>query len=178
MDQDNQTPEQQARDNIDKMLKEAGWIAQHKKKLDFNAGLGIAVREWGTEVGPSDCVLFVDRKPVGVVEAKPESWGQNITVVEEQSGGYAGAPLKIIENEDPLPLIYESTGVVTRFTDTLGNARSTALPGPTCGTISYCIFCVSQKAYSCERVSVTKIATADREQLVEGNFSTPFSLQS
>ncbi len=50
----NQTPEQKARDNIDKMLDEAGWKVQDKKKIDFNAGLGIAVREYDTDVGPAD----------------------------------------------------------------------------------------------------------------------------
>ena len=57
------------------------------------------------------------RQPLGVVEAKPENWGQNITVVEEQSGGYASANLKWVNNTEPLPFVYESTGVVTRFTD-------------------------------------------------------------
>ena len=46
---------------------------------------GVAVREYQTDVGPADYVLFVDKKPVGVVEAKPKVWGQKITTVEEQS---------------------------------------------------------------------------------------------
>jgi len=41
----NQTPEQKARDNIDAMLEHAGWNVQDKKKIDFKAGLGIAVRK-------------------------------------------------------------------------------------------------------------------------------------
>ena len=65
MEQRNQTPEQMARDNIDEMLKQAGWVVQHKKKIDFNAGLGIAVREYDTDVGPADYALFVDKKAVG-----------------------------------------------------------------------------------------------------------------
>ena len=64
------------------------------KKIDFNAGLGIAIREYDTDVGPADYAHFVDKKAVGVVEAKSEVWGQNITTVEEQSGGYAAANLK------------------------------------------------------------------------------------
>ncbi len=62
-------------------------------------------------------MLFVDGKAVGVIEAKPEDWGQKITTVEEQSGGYAAAKLKWINNKEPLPFVYESTGVITRFTD-------------------------------------------------------------
>ena len=113
----NQTPEQAARDKIDRMLFDSGWIVQDKTKIDFSAGLGIAVREYQTDVGPVDYVLFVDKKPVGVVEAKPEDWGHKITTVEEQSGAYAAAKFKWINNQEPLPFVYESTGVLTRFTD-------------------------------------------------------------
>ena len=97
MSEINRFPEQLARDKIDVMLEQAGWKVQPKDKIDFRAGLGIAVREYQTSVGPADYVLFVDKKPVGVVEAKPEDWGHNITVVEEQSGGYASAKLKWVE---------------------------------------------------------------------------------
>ena len=111
------TPEQKARDKIDAMLNQAGWKVQSKDMLDFNAGAGIAVREYQTDVGPADYVLFVDKKAVGVVEAKPEELGHNITTVELQSGTYAAAKLKWVNNQEPLPFVYESTGVVTRFTD-------------------------------------------------------------
>jgi len=113
----NQNPEQIARDHIDKMLSLSGWLVQDKKAIDLSAGLGIAVREYTTDVGPADYVLFVDKKPVGVIEAKPDTWGQKITVVEEQSGNYAAAQLKWVNNKEPLPFVYESTAVVTRFTD-------------------------------------------------------------
>ncbi len=114
----NRTPEQKARDNIDAMLEQAGWKMQSKNKIDFSAGSGIAVREYQTDVGPADYVLFIGKKPVGVVEAKPEHRGQDITTVEEQSGSYATANLKWLNNKEPLPFVYESTGVLTRFTDT------------------------------------------------------------
>ena len=113
----NQTPEQEARDKIDAMLGQAGWKVQSKKRIDLGAGLGIAVREYQTDIGPADYVLFVDKKPVGVVEAKPENWGHNITTVEEQSGSYASAKLKWLNKTEPLPFVYESTGVLTRFTN-------------------------------------------------------------
>lgn len=113
----NQNPEQRARDRIDALLIEAGWKVQDNKKVDFNAGLGIAVREFQTDIGPADYALFVDCKAVGIIEAKPEDWGHKITTVEEQSASYAGAQLKWVKNKEPLPLVYESTGVVTRFTD-------------------------------------------------------------
>ena len=112
----NQNPEQIARDNIDKLLRNAGWAIQSAKKVNWNESLGIAIKEYQTDVGPADYVLFVDRKPVGIVEAKKEDVGQNLSTVEEQSSGYANAKLKYLNN-DPLRFVYESTGALTRFTD-------------------------------------------------------------
>ena len=112
----NQTPEQLARDRIDQKLLAAGWIIQEKNRIDFSAGLGIAVKEYLTQNGPADYVLFIDRKPVGVIEAKREDMAQNLTATEGQSSGYAESKLKNIDNQ-PLSFIYESTGVVTRFTN-------------------------------------------------------------
>ena len=117
MPSDNRTPEQAARDNIDSKLTQAGWAVQDNRKIDFGAAPGIAVCEYPTDAGRADYALFVDRKPAGVVEAKPESWGQKITTVEEQSGRYAAASLKWVDNQAPLPFVYESTGALTRFTD-------------------------------------------------------------
>jgi type I restriction enzyme R subunit len=112
----NQNPEQIARDGIDQMLVDAGWVVQSKNKVNIAANKGVAVREYQTDVGPADYVLFVDRKPVGIIEAKREEEGHRLTVVEEQSTEYAKAKLKYLDN-DPLPFVYESTGTVTRFTD-------------------------------------------------------------
>ncbi len=112
----NQNPEQIARDRIDQMLIDADWTVQSKKKIDLSVSKGVAVREYQTNIGPADYVLFVDRKPVGIIEAKREDEGHRLTVVEEQSSDYANAKLKYLDN-DPLPFVYESTGLITRFTD-------------------------------------------------------------
>ena len=112
----NQNPEQKARDNIDKQLLACGWIIQDKKKFNLAAGLGIAIREYQTDIGPADYVLFVDKKPVGIIEAKREEEGVRLTSVEDQSSQYANAKLRLLNN-DPLPFVYESTGEITRFTD-------------------------------------------------------------
>ena len=112
----NQDPEDTARDRIDDRLREVGWNVQNKDALDFNVGMGIAVREYQTDIGPADYILFTDRQAVGVIEAKPDSWGAKLTTVEEQSEGYANATLKWIKNSQPLPFMYESTGQITRFT--------------------------------------------------------------
>jgi type I restriction enzyme R subunit len=114
---ENQNPEQKARDTIDALLEQAGWVVQSKNKFDLNAGLGIAVREYQTDIGPADYVLFVDRKACGVIEAKKEDLGHKLTEVELQTEGYAAAKLKWVNNKEPLPFLYESTGIITRFTD-------------------------------------------------------------
>lgn len=112
----NQNPEQLARDLIDLMLEQAGWLVQSKDQINLGAGIGVAVREYQTDVGPADYILFVNRHPVGLIEAKREDEGYKLTTVEEQSGKYANAKLKYLNNE-PLPFVYESTGTLTRFTD-------------------------------------------------------------
>ena len=70
--------------------------------------------------GDADSVLFVDRKAVGVIEAKNE--GTPLTGVEWQSAKYkTGLPDTIPALTKPLPFPYESTGAETRFTN--GSAR-------------------------------------------------------
>lgn len=114
----NQNPEQVARDAIDGQLLAAGWKIQAKNAIDLQDGEGQAVREYVTDTGPADYVLFVDGQPVGVIEAKKETLGHNITTVEDQTAEYASAKLKWIQNSgQPLPFLYEATGVLTRFTD-------------------------------------------------------------
>jgi type I restriction enzyme R subunit len=117
MDYKNQNPEQIARDNIDRMLAESGWAVQDKNTVNFNASLGVAVKEYPTDSGPADYVLFVDRQPMGVIEAKREEEGFRLTKIEDQSGDYAKAKLKWIAHSQPMPFIYESTGALTRFRD-------------------------------------------------------------
>ncbi|HOE92033.1 MAG TPA: DEAD/DEAH box helicase family protein, partial [Candidatus Cloacimonadota bacterium] len=104
-------------DTIDLMLRNAGWSVQSKNRINFSESRGIAVREYQTDIGPADYVLFVDRKPVGVIEAKKIEEGQNLTVAEDQSYGYSVANLKYFLEKKSLPFIYESTGILIKFTD-------------------------------------------------------------
>ncbi|MDF1615744.1 DEAD/DEAH box helicase family protein [Desulfurivibrio alkaliphilus] len=113
----NQNPEQIARDRIDRQLALAGWVVQDNRAIDFNADPGIAVREYRTDVGPADYVLFVNGQAAGVIEAKAEEQGHKLTTVEDQSGRYASAKLKWVNNNTPLPLVCEATGIITRLTD-------------------------------------------------------------
>ena len=112
----NQNPEQIARDHIDRLLADSGWVVQDFKKLNLAAGMGVAVREYKTDVGPADYVLFVEGKPVGVIEAKRVEEGGKMSAHESQVEEYSKAKLRYINNE-PLPFVYLSTGEVTRFAD-------------------------------------------------------------
>lgn len=98
------------------MLVECGWLVQPKSKLNLAAGLGVAVTEYRTDTGPVDYLLFIDRKPIGIIEAKKAEEGVRLTMVEDQSLRYAEGKLKYFDNA-PLHFAYESTGEVTRFTD-------------------------------------------------------------
>ncbi|OFY68543.1 MAG: restriction endonuclease subunit R [Bacteroidetes bacterium RBG_13_43_22] len=112
----NQNPEQIARDNIDRQLIASGWIIQGIKDVNLHRGTGVAVKEYQTDAGPADYVLFVEGKPCGVIEAKREEEAHKLNIHEDQTEGYAFATLKHLKN-DPLPFVYLSTGEVTRFTD-------------------------------------------------------------
>lgn len=113
----NKNAEQIARDQIDDQLAAAGWIVQSRADPNFAAAPAIAVREYPTDIGPADYVLFLNQQPIGIVEAKPEDWGHKLINVEAQAEGYAAAKLKWFTNKEPLPFVYEATGALTRFTD-------------------------------------------------------------
>lgn len=115
----NQNPEQIARDKIDQMLVDAGWLVQSKDEVNLSAGKGVALRETNTESGSADYILFVNSKAVGVIEAKAEDLGFKLLQVEEQSVRYSKDAIKIgkFTLESEKPFVYESTGTVTRFTD-------------------------------------------------------------
>ena len=81
----NKTPEQKARDNIDRILERSGWAVVDKNDINRSLGPGIAVREYQTDVGPSGYVLFVDREPIGVIEAKKEEEGHRLSVHGQQA---------------------------------------------------------------------------------------------
>jgi len=109
-------PEEKARITIDKLLELAGWKVQDYKELNLSASTGVAVREFPLKNGTADYLLFVEKKAVGVIEAKPE--GTTLSGVAEQTGAYiTGIPENLITIEEPLPFAYESTGIETFFRD-------------------------------------------------------------
>ena len=111
------TPEEKARQTIDEKLIQSGWAIQNMNELNLSATLGVAVREFPTSTGPVDYALFVDGKPVGVVEAKRDELGESITDVENQSGRYANSKFKWIKTDYSIRFAYEATGKIVRFTD-------------------------------------------------------------
>ena len=124
----NQTPEQIARDEIDRQLAACGWTVQDHKQMNLGAGLsehqGIAVREFPLDTGRVDYLLYAGGKVIGVIEAKPE--GHTLKGVELQSRKYTlGVPAQLPVWRRPPPFAYESTGAVTQFTNGLEpDARS------------------------------------------------------
>ena len=112
------SPEERARVNIDRLLTAAGWEVQDRSRTNLGAAVGVAVREFPLATGEADYLLFVDRKAIGAVEAKPE--GATLSGVEAQSGKYSvGLPAQVPAWHRPLPFLYESTGVETFFTNGL-----------------------------------------------------------
>jgi type I restriction enzyme, R subunit len=113
------SPEELAREKIDKLLTDCGWILQNRSTINLSASRGVALREaLLKDRDEVDYLLFVDGKAIGTVEAKPE--GYTLTGVEEQSGKYGKSLLDIYPKwRDPLPFAYESTGIETQFTNQL-----------------------------------------------------------
>lgn len=126
-------PEQQAREIIDKLLALAGWVVCDAAQANINAGRGVAIREFPLNTSPSprargegggdgrsyaDYLLYIDGRAAGVIEAKKE--GATLTGVEIQSDKYTkGLPKNLPSWYNPLPFAYQSTGVETRFTNSL-----------------------------------------------------------
>ncbi|GGK71039.1 type III restriction endonuclease subunit R [Sphaerisporangium melleum] len=112
--------EREVREEVDRMLRAAGWQVQDADRVNLFAGDGVAVREAYTASGPADYLLYADRKLVGVVEAKRE--GTALRAVERQSARYAErltASQQMQAWRMPLPFRYETTATETHFTNTL-----------------------------------------------------------
>lgn len=132
------TAEQRARVLIDRQLTAAGRSVQ-SRPINLFAAQGVAVREviMAPGHGRADYVLYVDRRVVGVIEAKPE--GTTLSGVEWQSARFAaGLPadvrLKALTLDDRLPFVFEASGSETHLTngyDPVPRARALfAFPRP------------------------------------------------
>src|SRR5579862_619227 len=111
-----EAPEQKARRQIDAMLAATGWDVQDYTRINLGASLGIALCEVPLQSGRCDYLLLVDRKAVGVIEAKKE--GHALSAVAEQSAHYGESLPDFLKPPDGvLSFYYESTGVETFFRD-------------------------------------------------------------
>jgi len=108
-------PEESARQKIDALLTQCGWMVQDYTALNLSAARGVALREVPLQNGRCDYLLLVDRKAVGIVEAKPE--GATLSGVADQSAYYGDNLPEIFQTEERLPFLYESTGAETFFRD-------------------------------------------------------------
>jgi type I restriction enzyme R subunit len=121
-----ESPEAKARETIDRLLAEAGWIVQSRREANVSAGRGVAIGEFPLRsgYGEADYLLYVDGIPAGVVEAKKE--GTTLTGYEIQTEKYSvGLPDELKPYRKPLPFCYQSTGIETRFTNLIEpDARS------------------------------------------------------
>ncbi len=115
-------PEEQARVLIDIQLVAAGWVVQDREAIDLVNHVGVAVREVIMEkwAGRADYVLYLNRKMVGVIEAKPQ--GTTLMAVQWQSHRYSKGLTEtqsksaVLVNGE-LPFIYEASGSETNFTN-------------------------------------------------------------
>jgi type I restriction enzyme R subunit len=117
-----QTPEAKARVLIDAQLTQAGWSVQDRKETDLISHVGVAIREpyLTNEAGRADYLIYVNRKVVGVIEAKPS--GTTLSEVYWQSLRYAQGlkpeqKLSAILHRDQLPFIFEASGTETHYTN-------------------------------------------------------------
>jgi type I restriction enzyme R subunit len=105
-------PEEEAREKIDEILIKAGWTTQEYKELNLSQSLGVTVGIFPLKTQFADYLLLVDRRAVGVIEAKPE--GTTLSGVSEQTEKILlGVPENIPHAKDPLPFAHESTSTET-----------------------------------------------------------------
>ncbi len=122
MSDSSRKPEERARELIDEQLRRAGWYVCDRKDIDLVNHLGNAVREVVMDEGHgrADYLLYVDKRVVGVIEAK--SVGTTLAGVQWQSAMYAeGLPEAYrptaVLHDGRLPFVFEASGVETQFTN-------------------------------------------------------------
>ena len=109
-------PEDRARETIDAQLAAAGWVVQSRDQMNLGAGLGVAVREFATGIGPVDYALFVDRTLYGVLEAKAE--GTTLSGFSDKAERYIGSvPDHLVRREGQVRFEYLASSTEILFRD-------------------------------------------------------------
>jgi hypothetical protein len=177
------TPEEKAREQIDAMLSTCGWIVQDFKNVDFSAGRGIALREVPLKTGPCDYLLLVDRKAVGVIEAKKQ--GTTLSTVADQSGRYASIAERATDKpgaspEEVAPEKYEATRqeLVAEACDRFSRTLCDTLNDLKKETERFGISCGSSLENGCSRrVRSRRVQALVGPNLVKTHHQAPFLLQ-
>src|SRR5438270_11329102 len=100
-------PEALARTKIDELLTQAGWLVQKYREVNLSAGPYIAVCEIPiSKIGRPDYVLLINRKSVGIIEAKKA--GTTLSGVAEQSAHYGDNLPDFLKNPGQIRFYYES----------------------------------------------------------------------
>ena len=81
------TSEEEARQQIDLFLQQAGWIIQDRSQINLAAGPGVAVREAMLKTGEADYLLFAGGKAIATIEAKPVAVRPVLGVVSDSIKG-------------------------------------------------------------------------------------------
>src|SRR5438445_8037485 len=99
---------------IDGQLAEAGWLVQSREQMNLGAGLGVAVREFATGIGPVDYALFVGGTLCGVLEAKPD--GTTLSGFSDKAGRYmGGVPEHLVRRKGQVRFEYVASGTEVLF---------------------------------------------------------------
>lgn len=112
--------EAKARLKIDEDLQLAGWVIQDRASLNLDAATGVAVREVPMGDGRVDYLLYLNKRIVGVIEAKPA--GTTLAEVHLQAMRYAssltpGQKLNAVLANGVLPFVYEASGTELYFSN-------------------------------------------------------------
>lgn len=114
---------------VDKLLQKAGWwpITTYAKGAKYVSG---AVREYGTDAGPADYVLYHEGAPLAVVEAKRVGLGPQNVLVQAQRYAKAFNDGTSKFGDYGLPFIYSTNGEQVWFQDLRDqNSRSRQVAG-------------------------------------------------
>ncbi len=112
----NMTPEREARQTIDSMLRESKWKIQNYAERAIDASLGVAVREYPLQdEQQADYLLFINEVAVGILEAKKE--GMTLGGALQQAERYHASLPDTLSTLQGCPFLYASTGIETYFQD-------------------------------------------------------------
>ena len=67
------TPEEKARQEIDRQLEPCGWAVQDYRQMNISAGLGVAVREFPLATGEADYLSMPTPRPSASSKPSPKA---------------------------------------------------------------------------------------------------------